>query len=93
MFSDWIQNQQSLVLTRISHYRANATAPQSSTALRYVGTGAALAGCATLQGVNPASPAHRLDARTSTRSSFARHEFCEICGLRYDYVEHGNFYQ
>ena len=30
---------------------------------------------ATLQGVDPASPANRLDARTSTRSSFARYEF------------------
>ncbi len=39
--------------------------------------------------VDPASPAHRLDARTSARSSFARYEFgklshslgSEICGL------------
>ena len=52
-----------------------------STALRNVGTGADLVGFATLQGVDPASPAYLLDARTSTRSSFARHEFGEICGL------------
>ena len=52
-----------------------------STALRNVGTGAALVGCATLQGVDPASPANLLDSRTSTRPSFARHEFCETCGL------------
>ncbi len=111
----------------MSHYRANATAPQFSTALRNIGTcslrvrGLPRSGCddtstsiarittlhrgisqgrghalhfcmaAIMQGmtpkVNPASPAHRLDARTSTRSSFARHEFgrCRstvIAGMR-----------
>ena len=30
---------------------------------------------------DPASPAHQREARTSTRSSFARYEFCEKCGL------------
>ncbi len=83
-----------LLLTRISH--------KSSTALRNLGTGADFVGfacpCAaqmqaTLQGVDPASPAHdsplhsnfathgRREAHTSTRSSFARYEFCEKCGL------------
>ncbi len=60
-----------------------------STVLRNIGTGAALVKCATLQGVDPASPAHQLEAHTSTRSSFARYEFgklshslgSEICGL------------
>ncbi len=33
--------------------------------------------------VDPASPANLLDARTNTRPSFARHEFCETCGLEY----------
>ena len=55
--------------------------PQSSTTLRNAGTGAALVGFATLQGVNPASPTNRLDARTNTRPSFARNEFGEIRGL------------
>ena len=55
---------------------------KSSTALRNVGTGATLVGFATLQGVDPASPANQLDAPTSTRPSFARYEFCEISGLR-----------
>ncbi len=31
--------------------------------------------------VDPASPAHRLETRTSTRPSFARYEFYAICGL------------
>ncbi len=62
-------------LTRISH--------KFSTALRNVGAGAAFVRCATLQGVDPASPAHQLEAHTSTRSSFARYEFCEICGLTF----------
>ena len=61
------------LLTRMSH--------KFSTALRNVGADAALVGFATLQGVDPASPANLLDARTSTRPSFARHEFCETCGL------------
>ncbi len=60
-------------LTRMSH--------KFSTALRNVGAGAALAGFATLQGVDPASPANLLEAHTSARPSFARHEFCETCGL------------
>ena len=46
-----------------------------STALRNVPAGADLVGFATLQGVDPASPANLLEAHTSTRSSFARHEF------------------
>ena len=54
-------------LTRMSH--------KLSTALRYVGTGADFVGFATLQGVDPASPAHLLETRTSTRPPFARHEF------------------
>ena len=60
-------------LTRISH--------KSSTALRYTGTGADFVGFANLQGVDPASLAHLLETRISTRSPFARNEFCEICGL------------
>ncbi len=35
-----------------------------------------------LQGVDPASPAHLLETRTSTRSSIARHELCETSVLR-----------
>ena len=54
---------------------------KSSTALRYTGTGADFVGFRTLQGVDPASPPHRLETRTSTRSPFARDEFCETCGL------------
>ncbi len=68
-------------LTWISHYRANATAPQFSTALRNVGAGAGMVRCATLQGADPASPAHPLETRTSTRPRFARYEFCEISRL------------
>ncbi|MBC9867258.1 MAG: membrane protein insertion efficiency factor YidD [Opitutae bacterium] len=60
-------------LARISH--------KFSTALRNIGAGADFAGFATLQGVDPASSAHRRKAHTSTRSSFARYEFCETCGL------------
>ena len=60
-------------LARMSH--------KSSTALRNTGTGADFVGFATLQGIDPASPAHRLETRTSTRSSFARYEFCETSGL------------
>ena len=54
---------------------------QSSTARRNVGTGATLVGFPTLQGVDPASPANLLDARTSTRPLFARYEFCETSRL------------
>ena len=61
-------------LTWISH--------KSSTALRNIGTGAGIVRCATLQGVDPASPAHPLETRTSARPSFARCEFCEISRLR-----------
>ncbi len=32
--------------------------------------------------VDPASPAHRLDARTSARSSFARHELGDVAFAR-----------
>ena len=55
---------------------------KSSTALRYTGTGADFVGFAYLQGVDLASPAHLLETRTSTRSPFARDEFCETCGSR-----------
>ena len=72
----------SLNLTRMSH--------KSSTALRYTGTGADFVGfpcpCfaqkqADFAGFDPASPAHLLETRTSTRSPFARDEFCKTCGL------------
>ena len=54
---------------------------KSSTARRNAGTGAGIVRCATLQGVDPASPAHPLETRTSTQPSFARYEFCETSGL------------
>ena len=63
---------------------------KSSTALRYTGTGADFAGfharashrcMPTLQGVDPASSANLHETRTSTRSPFARDEFCETCEL------------
>ena len=57
---------------------------KSSTALRNIGTGAGIVRCATLQGVDPASPAHLLETRTSTRPSFARCEFCEISRIAED---------
>ena len=68
-------------LARMSH--------KFSTALRNVGTGAGIVRCAILQGVDPAAPAHQLETRTSTRSSFARYELAgcrlrsvhAICGL------------
>ena len=60
-------------LARMSH--------KSSTALRNPGTGADFVGFTTLQGVDPASSAHQREAHTSTRSSFARNEFYETCGL------------
>ena len=68
-----LENASRQVKPRISH--------KSSTALRNPGTGADFVGFAcpcsaqkqaTLQGVDPASPAHRREAHTSTRSSFAR---------------------
>ena len=65
-------------LARKSHYRANATAPQSSAALRNVGPGADLDGLSTLRGVDPASPADQLEAPTSARSPLARYEFGEV---------------
>ncbi len=52
-----------------------------STTLRNLGTGAGIVRCATLQGVDPASPAHRLETRTSTRPSFARHKIFETSRL------------
>ncbi len=52
-----------------------------STALRYAGPGAGFVGFATLQGVDPASPANLHESPTSTRPPFARYEFCETCGL------------
>ena len=54
---------------------------KSSTALRYLGTGADFVGFATLQGVDPVSPPHLLETRTSIRPPFARYEFCETYGL------------
>ena len=69
-------------LTRMSH--------KSSTALRYVGTGADFVGfharashrcMPSLRGVDPASTAHLLETRTSTRPPFTRYEFYEKCGL------------
>ena len=54
---------------------------KSSTALRNIGAGAGIVRCATLQGVDPTSPAHPFETRTSAQSSFARHEFSETCGL------------
>ena len=61
------------VFTRISH--------KLSTALRYVGAGGDFPGFGTLQGVDPASPPNLHETPASTRPPFARHEFCEICGL------------
>ena len=60
-------------LTRMSH--------KSSAVLRYTGTGADFVGFTFSQGVDPASPANLLETRASTRSPFARDEFCETCGL------------
>ena len=79
-------------LARMSH--------KSSTALRYVGTGAGFVGfharashrcMPTLQGVDPVSPANLLETRTSTRPPFARYEFCETCGLEEFYTFHTNY--
>ena len=53
-----------------------------STALRNLGTEAGIARCATLQGVDPASPAHLHETRTSTRPSFARYEICKTFGFK-----------
>ena len=81
------------VITRIPHYRANATAPQSSTARRNVGTGADSAGSATLQGVDQKGSnlesidsasfvkIPRNDPDVGTRPSTARYEFRETSGL------------
>ena len=52
-----------------------------STALWNTGTGADFVGFAALKGVDPASPANLSETRASARSSFARYEFCEKCGL------------
>ena len=60
-------------LARISH--------KLSTALRYVGAGGDFPGFGTLQGVDPASPPNLHETPANTRPPFARHEFCEICGL------------
>ena len=72
----------------MSHYRDEVDITQLSTSLRNLGTGADFVGFGTLQGVDPASPANRLEARTSTQPSFARYEFgrcrklgSETCGL------------
>ena len=62
-----------MTLARISH--------KLSTALRYVGAGGDFPGFGTLQGVDPASPPNLHETPASTRPPFARHEFCEICGL------------
>ena len=74
-------------LTRMSHYRSESDITQSSTARRNTGTGEGIAGRATLQGVDPASPAPRRKAHTSARTSFARHEFRETCGLKEFHVK------
>ena len=70
---------------------------QSSTARPNTGAGAGIAGFATLQGVDPASAANRHETRTSTRSSIARHEFCETCGLVWcivnSFTQTVNFFQ
>ncbi len=108
-----------LLLTRMSHYRANAKSPNfllcSGISALVIGRGLPRSGCgdtstsiarittlsrgisqgrgqalhfgmaAKMKGmtptVDPASPAQRLEAHTSTRSSFARDELCEMCGL------------
>ena len=84
------------LLTRMSAYRANATAPQSFTALQNVGPGAGITIgrgqalhfgiAAKMQGmtptVDPASPAHQLEVPTSTRRPFARYEFGETSKLK-----------
>ena len=67
--------------TRPGRYRLARMSHKSSTALRYVGTVADFVGFGILQGVDPASPPHRLETRTSTRPPFARDEFCETCRL------------
>ena len=75
---DWIWNGPSQKtpsnLTRMSH--------KFSTALRNTGADADFVGFASLQGVDPASPANLHKTRASTRSPFARYEFCETCGLK-----------
>ena len=68
-------------LARISH--------KLSTALRYVGAGGDFPGFGTLQGVDPASPPNLHETPASTRPPFARHEFCEICGLGPSFAEVG----
>ena len=55
--------------------------PKFSTALRNTGADADFVGFASLQGVDPASPANLHKTRASTRSPIARYEFCEKCGL------------
>ena len=59
-----------------------------STALRNTGAEADFVGYASLQGVDPASPANLHKTRASTRSPFARYEFCEKCGLGQDTSSH-----
>ncbi len=61
------------LITRMSH--------KFSTTFWNTGTGADFFGFATLQGVDPASPANLFETRASTRSPFARDEFCETCGI------------
>ncbi len=64
------------MLARMSH--------KFSTARPNPGTGADFTGFGTLQGVDPASPPNLHETPTSSRSSNARHEFCETCGLGFD---------
>ena len=74
----------SLICLVVVCHAATALARMShkfSTALRYAGTGSGFVGFAALQGVDPASPANRLETHTSTRPPFARYEFSEKSGL------------
>ncbi len=73
------------MIARISYYRANATAPQSSTALRNIGTGAGLGnrgGRGQTLNLALACKIARNDP-DGVRSSFARYEFGGVsaCGL------------
>ena len=77
-------------LACMSHLPSECDISQFSTARPNTGAGAGIAGfharashrcMPTLQGVDPASPANRHETRSSTRSSTARDEFCETCGL------------
>ncbi len=70
-------------LARMSHKFSTALRNIRLHVLRRDKTGADadFVGFASLQGVDPASPANLHKTRASTRSPFARYEFCEKCGL------------